>query len=125
VERSPSAGARGDGSASTILIALAVLGVGVVGIFLLARRDENAIVAQWQKLLSREEGALRQSLEARIRLHRSAIRWWRSRASDAAAEGSIMTAAELRQAERKYEQETAPERRALLRARRMLNSRRR
>ncbi len=96
-----------------------------MGLVLLALRDETAIVAQWRKLLSREAGAQRQSVEARIRLHTSAIRWWRSRAAGAEASGSVMTAAELRQAERRYERDTASERKALRRARRMLRSRER
>ncbi len=104
-------------------IGLLALAVGLAGIALLARRDETAIVSEWRQLLSRDERAVRQSLDAQAKAHRSALRFWRSRADTAQAAGSIIDEADLRRAERDYERETRPERRALRRALRMLRSR--
>lgn len=95
----------------------------MAGIVLLAGRDEADIVGQWRQLLAHEEKLLRQSLDSRIKLHASAMRWWRSRTASAEGAGAIITAADLKQGEREYERDTLPERRALSHARRMLRSR--
>jgi hypothetical protein len=114
----------GEGT-PTFLIAIGVLAlaIGLLGIVLLAGRDETRIVTEWRQLLSRDEKAVRQSLDAQAKAHRSALRWWRARADTAQAAGSIIDEADLRRGEREYERDTRPERRALRRALRMLRSR--
>ena len=102
---------------------MCALAVGLGGIVLLARRDEAEIVTEWRQLLSREEKAVRQSLDAQVKLHTSALRFWRSRAADAKASGAIIGEADLSREERAYDRDTLPERRALRRAQRMLRSR--
>ncbi len=99
------------------------MAIGLLGIVLLGRRDEDQIVSEWRQLLSQDEKALRQSLKARLKLHASALRWWRSRAETAEASGAVIGEADLRREGRDYERETRPERRALQRALRMLRSR--
>jgi hypothetical protein len=114
----------GEGTATFLIaIGLCALAIGLLGIVLLARRDEAKIVTEWRQLLSRDEKAVRQSLESQAKAHTSALRFWRSRADSARASGAVIAGADLRHAESEYERDTRDERRALSRARRMLRSR--
>ena len=123
--RSGRGGPRPRGGTPTLLIAigLGALAIGLAGIFLLARRDEATIITEWRQLLSRDEKAVRQSLDAQVKAHRSALRFWRSRADTAEAAGSLIAGADLRRGEREYERDTRAELSALRRALRMLRSR--
>jgi hypothetical protein len=107
---------------TTLLIAVSA-GVGVaVALLLLASRNEAGIVRLWQTIRSPGAAFFRETLDARLDMHELILRDGRRRTREAAAQGTVIQAAELGDTTREYARKTRNERQGLARAKRMLSA---